>query len=526
MTLLGMRTAPAVLGGLLFSACSLSAPSFEGHDGGASYSDSGGSLGTRDGAARTDGGLAPIVPPFPPPMFPPGDAGIEDSGLDRCAMRETHEPVVLYLSADDSNSMASPVIARSLINRGGANVPSWMLRTYEFLNYYNVPYPSPPEDHAGIVAELRTLDEAEGELTLQIGVSAAPRETIQPRVITLVLDRSGSMSGAPIDREREVVRALAHVLREGDLVSWVEWNTERTVRLEGLPVSGPDDATLLALVASLEADGGTDLDGGLRFGYELAERFYDPARLNRVVLISDGVANAGETSVEVIARNSEDAERDGIYLVGVGVGDGINDTLMDEVTDAGRGAYVYVDTADEARRMFEERFAETMEVGLLGVRVETTLPWYMAIREFHGEEYSVGDPEAVRPQHLSPGDAMVFHQTIAACDPALIDPADVVRVRATYTRPDGRIAAEDVIESTIGALLAQPDVGFVRGDAIVAYAEALAAISRNRESRGDGADATMRTETARVALQLALTDGANPDLAELPDLLEAAALTR
>lgn len=523
MTLLHSRTAPAVLSGLFLSACSMSGAPAIASDAGWRGSD--GAVARDGGRSFYDASAAPIMPPVMPPPLPPGEDAGADSGLDRCAMRETHEPVVLYLSADDSNSMASPVIARSLL-RHGLHVPAEMLRTYEFLNYYNVPYPSPAQGHAGVVAELRTLDEEEGELTLQIGVSAAPRETIQPRVITLVLDRSGSMSGEPIEREREVVRALAHVLRAGDLVSWVEWNTERTVRLEGHAVSGPDDGTLLALVGSLEADGGTDLDGGLRYGYELAERFYDPDRLNRVVLVSDGMANAGETSVATIARNSEDAERDGIYLVGVGVGDGVNDTLMDQVTDAGRGAYVYIDTADEARVVFEERFAETMDVGLLAVRVEVTLPWYMAIREFHGEEYSVGDPEAVRPQHLSPGDAMVFHQTIAACDPALIDPADAVRVRATYTRPSGRVAAEDAIDTTIGALLAQADVGLVRGDAIVAYAEALAALVGPRTGVDAAAEITARVETARVALQTALADGANADLAELPELLDAAATSR
>lgn len=51
-------------------------------------------------------------------------------------------------------------------------------------------------------------------------------------------------------------------------------------------------------------------------------------------------------------------------MVGVGVGsaDTYNDTLMDQVTDAGKGASVFVPDADEAWRMFDERFLETLLV--------------------------------------------------------------------------------------------------------------------------------------------------------------------
>lgn len=524
MLALRMRAALGVAWwGLFVFACSNGAArplSDAGHslatDGSAAPRDSGAFWGGTDATVpRIGDASVPTIPPITAP-----DAG--DAGLDRCAMRETMEPVVLYLSADDSNSMASPVIARSMITRG-LLPPSSILRTYEALNYYDVPYPFPAVDHANVVPELRWNDVATGEFTLQIGVQARPRETPQGRVVTFVLDRSGSMSGEPIAREREVIRALAHVLRAGDIVSWVEWNTVRTTRLEGHVVTGPDDPTLLTLAASVEANGGTDVDGGLAFGYELAARYYDPSRLNRVVLVSDGIANAGNTSIDVIAAHAEDAETDGIYLVGVGVGEGVNDTLMNAVTDAGRGAYVYVDTMEEAHAIFETRFAETMDVGLLSVRVELTLPWYMAIREFHGEEFSVGDPTAVRPQHLSPGDAMVFHQTIQACDPALIDLDDAVHVRATYTRPTGRVMADDVVDTTLGTLLAAPDAGLVRGDAIVAYAEALAALARRREGvPRAGEDASARAADASTRLEAALAIPANADLLPLRALLATA----
>lgn len=461
-----------------------------------------------DARPATDAGEVPDASAEP-------DAGDVDAAVDRCANRATAEPVTLYLSADDSNSMAAPVIVRRIL-RGGGLPPAHVLRTYEFLNYYDVRYPSPELGHINVVPEMRVGDEP-GEYVLQLGAQAAPRELApQPRVVTLVLDTSGSMAGEPIALERAAVLALAANLRAGDIVSAVTWSTFRDVPLENHVVTGPSDPALAALAASLYPRGGTDLNAGLRFGYEIARSVYDPARLNRVVLISDGLANAGVTEIGVIDDASEDADRDGIYLVGVGVGDGVNDTLMDAVTDAGRGAYVYLDSAAEAQSVFGPRFSETMEVALLGVRLELTMPWYMAITEFHGEELSTV-AEEVRPQHLSPGDAMVFHQIVEACEPSLRADEDAITVRVTYTRPTGRVAAEDSTATTFGELLASPHPHLDRGDAIVAYAEGLRAAA----SRGEAAVARMdllRAIELADAVDPAGTDPAMEEIRELAGL--------
>lgn len=82
---------------------------------------------------------------------------------------------------------------------------------------------------------------------------------------------------------------------------------------------------MLALAAELTADGGTDLDGGLTYGYAFADAAFDPARINRVVSISDGIANVGQTNATLIGATADDQDKEAIYLVGVGV----NDTLMD-----------------------------------------------------------------------------------------------------------------------------------------------------------------------------------------------------
>jgi Ca-activated chloride channel family protein len=226
-----------------------------------------------------------------------------------------------------------------------------------------------------------------------------------------------------------------------------------------------------------------------------------------VILISDGGANVGVTSADLIALHSEDADQEGIYLVGVGTGPayGYNDALMDEVTDKGRGAYVYLDSVDEAFHMFRDRFDEVMEVAARGVQVELTLPWYLRIERFYGEEYST-NPDEVEPQHLAPGDAMIFNQIVRACDPAVIQEQDPIRVTARWQTPLTYEPQEVMVEATVASILASGKEQLTKGKAIVAYAEALKAGTQ---------------EALKAARDLALqaNPGGDQDLNEIADLI-------
>ncbi|MEZ4295823.1 MAG: VWA domain-containing protein [Polyangiaceae bacterium] len=254
-----------------------------------------------------------------------------------CDGLDASKPLVLYLSADDSNSMGSPVQAREALVQWGFAPQG--IRTYEFLNYYHIDYDAPPLGELKLFAE-GAAGENPGEIDLQLAVRSFDAVTPRrPMNLTFVLDTSGSMEGAPISREQAAVKAIAASLAPGDIVSMVTWNTGNNVVLDGYSVIGASDSVVTGAADKLSADGGTDLHGGLVAGYGLATKNYDPAKLNRVILISDGGANVGITDKDLIALSSEDADKEGIYLVGVGVGpaDGYNDRLMDTVTDKGRG---------------------------------------------------------------------------------------------------------------------------------------------------------------------------------------------
>ncbi len=422
-----------------------------------------------------------------------------------CAELDPSQPAILYLSADDSNSMASPARARAQFLQ---DQPGTEIRTFEFLNYYRIDYPAPPYPDVAIYPDLKP-GSAAGEFDLQIGVrSFDPPPTSRAKTITFVLDTSGSMAGERLEREKAAVSAIASRLVGGDIVNVVTWNDDDNIALEGHVITGPGDPTLAALVANLEPSGSTNLNGGLTAGYAVAAQHYGPTRLNRVVLITDGLANVGITQKELIAAHSFDADQEGIYLVGIAVGPGGDDIMVDVVTDHGRGASIFLDSVEEAHQMLAVRFDEVMEVAARGVQVELTLPWYFQMQEFFGEEFSES-PEEIEPQHLAPGDAMVFSQIIRACDPGVVDGGDTVRVRARWTTPLFYTEQETEVEVSLDSLLRTPSPALVKGKAIVGYAEALKTPTQSALQ-----DAFMAAIEANPTLS-------DPDLNEIAGILSA-----
>ena len=453
---------------------------------------------------------------YPPDIGPDiEEAGEEEAPPSVCDL-PVAEPQVLYLSADDSNSQASPIIVRWMI-RGGMAVPWYVVRTYEFLNYYDLSYPPPQAGHVGVTAQMRPDPGGEGLYDMQIGVQSSflSMANRRPLNITFSLDTSGSMAGDPLERLKSVCRAIALNLRAGDVVSMVTWNEEQNVVLDSHVVTGPVDPRLRDAIDRLVANGTTDLHSGLLRAYELAAVNFGYDRLNRVVLISDGQANTGITDENIIALYANYSEQEGIYLVGVGTGNGFDDTLMDAVTDRGKGAYIFIDSEEEAGKMFGDRFLSSLEIAAMDVQVQLTLPPVLRMEVFYGEEISTS-PKEVEPQHLGQNDAMIYQQTLRACGD--LAPEDMIRVVATWLDPATRERRSDVFEAPATTLLEAAGPQLTKGYAVVQYAEML----KTLDLAGDPEDKRAACNAALSSIDQAALELDDDELREMSSLLDAA----
>ena len=119
---------------------------------------------------------------------------------------------------------------------------------------------------------------------------------------------------------------------------------------------------------------------------------------------------------------------------------------------------------------------------------------------------------------MAPNDAMIYHQLVGSCD---VDQADLsarVQVTAIFETPLTRQPRSSVLETSLGELLTGADEHLVKGNAIVAYAQALDEVRDYRYSSGE---ATMVLTDALEEVEGALErlEG-DADLMEIADLLE------
>jgi Ca-activated chloride channel family protein len=442
-----------------------------------------------------------------------------DSGDAEGVCEDAHpDPVTVYMSADDSNSQARATLDRAAIEQG-LDIHGTP-RVWELLNYYDFDYPAADPGTLRIVPQMRAVEGDPGSYEMLVAVVAPtvdPDER-RPLNLTFSVDTSGSMSGDPLELARETMLAIASELHEGDIVSMVSWDDDTRILLDSHVADGPDDPALVSAIRSLASGGSTNLSAGLIKAYQVAERNQSTGRTNRVVLISDGGANTGVTDEDLIARNADDAEGEGIYLIGVGVGDPgfYSDALMDTVTDLGKGAYLFVDSASEAARSFTgERLVSNLEVAARDVRLSMTLPPGFVITEFHGEQISTHEADVV-PQHLAPNDAMLYHLVLADCGDAR---DGTERFDFSVDWEDARTGAPhtDVADASIAELTDAANTQVLKAHAIVAYGEAVSDVwdlpYADRRAYMDGVYQTVQAAYA------ARPD--DRDLLEIIDLVDA-----
>ena len=178
-----------------------------------------------------------------------------------------------------------------------------------------------------------------------------------PQALALVIDRSGSMAGRPLDEARRCAEYVISKLRPTDMVSLVQFDT----RVQRLWPAAPlgDGTPVRAAVAGIQAGGNTHLHGGWKEGAETLADLSGQS-LKRVILLSDGQANEGLTEPSAIAAQCAEWAAKGITTSTYGLGNQFNEDLMVAMARAGGGNHYYGDTAEDLMEPFQQ------ELELLG----------------------------------------------------------------------------------------------------------------------------------------------------------------
>lgn len=286
-------------------------------------------------------------------------AYFRDYGIN--PFKDTSEKPLSTFSLDVDT--ASYTIARKYIESGSLP-PKEAIRPEEFVNYFRRDYPIPAKDTFSIYTELAPSAFNRGCHILEVGVQGkdVAASDIKPSALTFVIDVSGSMG---IDNRlglvKKSLKILVEQMGENDKIGIVVYGTNGRKLLE--PTSGEDEGQILSAIDRLEPEGSTNAAEGLILGYDMAYRNYSKNSNNRIILCTDGVANQGITGAEDILKMVEDYKSKGITLTTLGFGmDNFNDIFLETLADKGDGNYAYIDTLEEAKKVFVDQLAGTLEV--------------------------------------------------------------------------------------------------------------------------------------------------------------------
>lgn len=412
-----------------------------------------------DGPAPADGEPAPAVPDG-------GEGGPDrqgDGSLRGEGKREA-APSADYLStfALDVDT-ASYDYTRRLLKEGGAPGHA-QVRPEEFVNSFRQDYPKPKGDGFSVTLDGARPETAggDGEMKapggdtsgyeggdwslMRVGLSTRPTDREgrrPPAALTFVIDISGSMAETGrLDLVKKSLATLTDQLRDDDSIAVVTFSGEAETRLPMTRLDGHRDR-VHSVVDELEPTDSTNVEAGVTTGYDVAVEGRRKDATNRVVLLSDALANTGETEAEAILERIDDARRDhGITLFGVGVGSEYGDDLMERLADKGDGHTTYVSTEREARKVFVDQLPRHVELRARDAKAQVAFD-PQTVKQFRlvGYENREVADEDFRDDRVDGGEAGPGHTVTALYAVRLRDGASGHVATATVRWLDPKIRA-------------------------------------------------------------------------------------
>lgn len=401
----------------------------------------------------------------------------------------------IYLSNDDTMSLSSAQRIIWAVDNFQP-LPLEHIRPHELLNYFSFDTEEVSDGYDFSVAGDLTADpNEEGIYSLALAVRGRPVDKISRRnaVLTFVIDRSGSMRDeGRMDYLKRGLLRMTDELKDGDMVHLVVFDHEVCTPMENFVAGRDSKESLKKVIRALKPKGATDLHKGLAEGYKTADRTYRKDASNRVVLITDALTNSGVRNEQMISMISQYYDTRRIRLSGVGVGRNFNDSLLDRLTERGKGAYVFLGSDAEVDAVFGSRFISLIETTALDVRFRLHLPPSLRMNVFYGEESSTVK-EDVQEIHYFANTEQLFLSDLMAKNRTL-RPQDDIMLTIEYKDPETEAALVEEYAFNLKDLLNR-GANAKKGRFLTAWADLLAeTAARPIQSSGRYAQGSFQDE--------------------------------
>ncbi len=298
-----------------------------------------------------------------------GSATVNDAAYDLTFFQ--HYGVNPFIDTEDDQfstfaidvDTASYTVARKFLDDGFLPDQN-AVRVEEFVNYFDQGYEVPTEDAFAIHIEGSPSPfGGSSHWLMRVGLQGKDllEEERQDATLVFTIDISGSMAREDrLGLVKQSLHLLVDELRSDDKVAIVTYGDRGSVLLEA--TEGRNKGEILQAIDSLQSGGSTYVEDGLKVAYRLAVDEVEPGRITRVMVLSDGVGNVGNTGPDSILNQIQEYVDQGVTLTTIGFGMGnYNDILMEQLANDGDGAYYYVDALSEAQRIFVDDLTGTLQ---------------------------------------------------------------------------------------------------------------------------------------------------------------------
>ena len=226
---------------------------------------------------------------------------------------------------------------------------------------------SPKHPEVKLKVELdRTVLPAGKTERVVLKVSLEPDQVVRdeanraPVNLALVLDRSGSMSGEKIEQAKEAAIQAIRRMGAKDRISIVAYSNHAETIASAQ--SAKNTEKLVGLVRQLKANGGTALFAGVNQGAAELRKNLDGEYFNRIILLSDGLANQGPSTTEDLVRLGRALVKEDISVSTIGLGAGYNEDLMTGLAKEGQGNLYFAETSKELPGIFDAEIGDALNV--------------------------------------------------------------------------------------------------------------------------------------------------------------------